>query len=161
MVNISHSIYGTGIFSYIFIVDFLCYSWIGQWNIVRPMGICPSYALLVLLSVVVGGKCLNLRFKEWDWWKLPNSTTPQKLTWLAGKPYHEWVDVFPIEHGDFFQCHVSFQGCKYIPPSDQYFAPAVGSRAPKGNEKVFQPSIFRYENVSFREGTPLYTWICL
>ena len=28
----------------------------------------------------------------------------------------------------------------------------IGLKAPKGNEKVFQPSIFRCENVSFREG---------
>ena len=34
-------------------------------------------------------------------------------------------------------------------------------KLPKGNEKVFQPSIFRCENVSFREGTSFLwrTWI--
>ena len=31
-------------------------------------------------------------------------------------------------------------------------APENRPRAPKGNEKVFQPSIFRGEHVSFREG---------
>ena len=31
-------------------------------------------------------------------------------------------------------------------------SPLKIGRAPKGNEKVFQPSIFRCENVSFREG---------
>ena len=31
------------------------------------------------------------------------------------------------------------------------FSPLKIGRAPKGNEKVFQPSIFRGENVSFRE----------
>ena len=29
-------------------------------------------------------------------------------------------DVFPIEHGEFFQCHLSFQGCKWDGDFDVY-----------------------------------------
>ena len=41
-------------------------------------------------------------------------------------------------------------------PETNIFAPENRPFAPKGNEKVFQPSIFRGENVSFREGIFLY-----
>ena len=43
----------------------------------------------------------NQQFK-WTMISIP----PRKLTWLAGKST-SWVDVFPIEHGDFPASHVS------------------------------------------------------
>ena len=39
-----------------------------------------------------------------------------------------------------------------LPKTSSEFAPENRQRAPKGNEKVFQPSIFRDVPVSFREG---------
>lgn len=46
---------------------------------------------------------------------LQGCTTPQKLTWLAGKSTMN-EDVFPIEHRDFPAGHVSFQACSFVMP---------------------------------------------
>ncbi len=66
-------------------------------------------------------------------------------------------DAFPIENGDFPASHVS------LPEGNLHFFHVfcplevislhlkIGLNAPKGNEKVFQPSIFT-GYVSFREG---------
>ena len=43
----------------------------------------------------------------------PESIDPGKLTWLAGKFTMKWVDVFPIENGDFrCQVKLTFWGLK-------------------------------------------------
>ena len=54
-------------------------------------------------------------------------------------------------------CHVPKTGCPYffvtLPETNSSHL-KIGLNAPKGNGLVFQPSIFRCENLSFREGRP-------
>ena len=45
-----------------------------------------------------------------------------------------------------------------LPSRKLTFSPLKMGRNPKGNEKVFQSSIFRCENLSFREGTNIETY---
>ena len=44
-------------------------------------------------------------------WRMgPQLVLPWKLTWQAGKNNHEWVDVFPIENGEFSNVMLVFRG---------------------------------------------------
>ena len=95
------------------------------------------------------------------------------------KTYIQYTDTllgFHFFGGDLYQCKSPFRTTHFLSrwfchvlskpfKNSKITLPKLNAKAPgdlkigklpKGNEKVLEPSIFRYENVSFRDGTCLF-----
>ena len=75
---------------------------------------------------------------------------PQKLTWNLEMMVSNRNLLF---QGSIFRFHVCFGGCTL---SETNMTPRAPENRPKRPKRkfIFKPSIFRWEYVSFREGSP-------